>query len=81
MYNKVVKFENNGDYNTAMLVCAELGVYKNIENKIVEMRKNIAGRDIVSAGYAHTVELKSNSTVVAVDYRIDDGCDVLIRKI
>lgn len=48
MYSKVVKFENNGDYNATMLVCAELGVYKNIENKIVEMRKNIAGRDTIS---------------------------------
>ena len=77
-YNKAIGLRDTGDYARAIAMFAELGDYKDSEDKLLETLKesDIDIKSTVSVGQKHTVGLKADGTVVAVGRNTDGQCDV-----
>lgn len=75
-YNKAGKLSENRDYANAAICYGKLGDYKDAKEKSFELWDEIAVRETISAGYSHTVGLKSDGTVVAVGSNYDGRCAV-----
>ncbi|MGN0604939.1 MAG: RCC1 domain-containing protein [Oscillospiraceae bacterium] len=75
-YKHGLELIENGSYDEAVDVFGELSNYKDSNNMILEMKREILPKNIISAGYAHTVGLKADGTVVAVGENDDGQCDV-----
>ena len=75
-YSKAEALLAAGDYAAAAEAFAALGDYKDAKERSFELWNTVAVRDTVSAGYTHTVGLRSDGTVVAVGRNYDGRCNV-----
>ena len=75
-YNEAVALMDAGKYGEAIAAFAELGDYKDSEDRFSEILREIAVQETISAGWVHMVGLKSDGTVVAVGKNDEGQCNV-----
>ena len=77
-YNNAEELYASGDYAAAALSYAKAGYfyYKDAREKCFEAWEKSGIRSTISAGWAYTVGLKSDGTVVAVGANGDGNCEV-----
>ncbi len=80
-YNNAINLMNKESYREAIAIFGELDDYEDSKDHFSSILKIIAVKDTISAGYEHTVGLKSDGTVVATEYKgnndfYDGQCDV-----
>ena len=70
------ELQKNGETAKAAIAFGKLGDYRDSSERSQVLWDVVAVRDTVSAGWNHTVGLKSDGTVVAVGYNKYGQCDV-----
>ena len=60
----------------SVIACGKAGNFKDDHEKSFDPWDEVAVRETISAGFAHTVGLKSDGTVVAVGSNSFGQCDV-----
>ena len=77
-YNMAVEYINDKDYINALSILQDLGDYKDSKQLLQQLinEDRIDFKNYISAGYLHTVGLKSDGTVVATGENFDGQCDV-----
>ena len=70
------ELQKNGETTKAAIAFGKLGDYRDSSERSQVLWDVVAVRDTVSAGWNHTVGLKSDGTVVAVGYNKYGQCDV-----
>ena len=75
-YQEAVTLMESGETGRAAIAFGKLGDYRDAKECSFELWNTVAVRDTFSAGYSHTVGLKSDGTVVAVGRNDHGQCDV-----
>ena len=75
-YAQAEAMEAAGNLGAAAIRYGQLGDYHGARERSFALWNQVADRDMVSAGGNHTVDLKSDGTVVAVGDNDDGQCDV-----
>ena len=75
-YNTAMELYEQSKYAEAAIAFNALGDYKDAREKTFEIWEQITQRETVSAGYSHTVGLKSDGTVAAEGNNRYGQCDV-----
>ena len=75
-YKNAVSLMEAGDYVKAAIEFGKLGDYSDAAEQSRSLWDRIAAREVISAGYKHTVGLRADGTVVAVGSSDDGQCDV-----
>ena len=76
MYKNAQEYEQNGEIAKAAIAYVKAGNFKDAHEKSFALWDEVAVRETISAGYSHTVGLKSDGTMVAVGENDDGQCDV-----
>ena len=76
MYKNAQEYEQNGEIAKAAIAYVKAGNFKDAHEKSFALWNDVAVRETISAGFAHTVGLKSDGTVVAVGWNDYGQCDV-----
>ena len=76
MYKNAQEYEQNGEIAKAAIAYGKAGNFKDAHEKSFALWDEAAVRETTSAGYSHTVGLKSDGTVVAVGDNEYCQCDV-----
>ena len=75
-YTEAEQLLSTGDKRGALAIFRELADFKDAPVRAEEVRKSMMQKNIISAGYYHTVGLKADGTVVAVGLNTYGQCDV-----
>ncbi len=75
-YNMAVALEKDGETAKAAIAFGKAGHYRDAKARSFALWEKAAQRESVSAGYRHTVGLKSDGTVIAVGGNEEGQCDV-----
>ena len=67
---------NNGEKAKAAIAFTKLGDYGDAKERSRQLWSEAIQRNVISAGYSHTVGLKADGTVVAVGWNEYGQCDV-----
>ena len=76
MYKNAQEYEQNGEIAKAAIAYGKVGNFMDAHEKSFALWDEAAVRETTSAGFAHTVGLKSDGTVVAVGDNDYGQCDV-----
>ena len=76
MYKNAQEYEQNGEIAKAAIAYVKAGNFKDAHEKSFALWNDVAVRETISAGDAHTVGLKPDGTVVAVGWNNYGQCDV-----
>ena len=76
MYKNAQEYEQNGEIAKAAIAYGKAGNFKDAHEKSFALWDEVAVRETISAGYIHTVGLKSDGTVVAVGKNNVGQCNV-----
>ena len=76
IYTVAATLERDGRLAQAAIAFEKLGDFSDAKERSAALWDRIAERDAITAGFGHTVGLKSDGTVVAVGDNEDGQCDV-----
>ena len=76
-YRKAEALLSDGETARAAIAFGKLGDYKDARKRSFTLWEEVAHHDTVSAGYLHTVGLKTDGTVVAVGSNMFGQCNVM----
>ncbi len=75
-YDAAAELANKGKTAEAAIAFGKLGDFRDSRERSFEYWDEVAFRESVSAGYSHTVGLKTDGTVVAAGGKYDIACNV-----
>ena len=75
-YQKALITEKNGSKTAIAMAYGAAGAYKDAKEKSFALWNKTVERETLSAGYEHTLGLRSDGTVAACGYNDDGRCDV-----